>query len=60
MTQDMEHLMEKITQPTKEAVRDWLTNRRLNHDPLPDIGQIRLELGWRLAGPAGEADRVHS
>ena len=34
--------------PTKQQVRDWLSLRLVQHKPLPDIKQIRRELGWDL------------
>jgi hypothetical protein len=52
--------MQKFTQPSKQDVRDWLINRRLKNAPLPDIGQIRTELGWLLTGLFAEAARIHS
>ena len=36
-------------QPTKEVVRNWLQQRSITSDPLPDIDQIRRQLGWTLA-----------
>lgn len=40
--------MNKATNPTKEQVRDWIEHRHGDHRPLPDIKQIRRELGWSL------------
>lgn len=40
--------MNKSANPTKEQVRDWLEHRQADHRPLPDIKQIRRELGWGL------------
>ena len=40
--------MDKATNPTKEQVRDWIEHRHTEHRPLPDIQQIRRELGWIL------------
>ncbi|MDR3481770.1 MAG: hypothetical protein P4L91_13775 [Burkholderiaceae bacterium] len=36
--------MEKQT--NKERVREWLKRRRSNPAPLPEMKQIRRELGW--------------
>ena len=33
--------------PTKQQVRQWLNDRRVHREPLPDIEQIQLQLGWR-------------
>lgn len=44
--------MKHIKQPTKEQVRDWLAKRRNNFSPIPDIEQIRQELGWKIDSPA--------
>ena len=38
--------MNKATNPTNEQVRDWIEHRHSDHRPLPDIKQIRRELGW--------------
>lgn len=46
----MEIFMNRITQPDKEAVREWLKQRRTTSTPPPDNEQIRRELGWRLTG----------
>jgi hypothetical protein len=45
--------MNKLTHPTKEQVRDWMEHRQAGHRPLPDIKQIRRELGWGMnkSGP---------
>jgi len=40
--------MNKLDQPSKGQVREWLMQRRAKHDPPPDGEQIRRELGWRL------------
>ena len=40
--------MNKPANPTKEQVRDWIEHRHIDHRPLPDIKQIRRELGWEL------------
>jgi hypothetical protein len=40
--------MSTINSPTKQQVRDWLSQRLTQHKPLPDIKQIRRELGWDL------------
>lgn len=38
--------MQKFVQPTKEQVRDWFRQRRLEAGPPPAIAQMRRELGW--------------
>ncbi len=38
--------MEKMNQPTKEQVRQWLARRRQHPAPIPDAQQIRDQLGW--------------
>lgn len=40
--------MSTMNYPTKQQVRDWLSQRLVQHKPLPDIKQIRRELGWDL------------
>ncbi len=40
--------METLNRPSKQQVRTWLTDRQNLHSPLPDIDQIRRELGWGL------------
>jgi hypothetical protein len=40
--------MTKPTAPTKEQVRDWLIHRQADPQPLPELKQIRRELGWDL------------
>lgn len=35
--------------PTKEQVRQWLTQRVQRSEPLPDIEQIQRTLGWKPA-----------
>jgi hypothetical protein len=40
--------MTKSNHPTKEQVRDWIKHRHAGHHPLPDIKQIRRELGWEF------------
>jgi len=40
--------MAKSNHPTKEQVRDWIVHRHADHHPLPDMKQIRRELGWDL------------
>jgi hypothetical protein len=41
-------------QTNKERVREWLKRRRSNPAPLPEINQIRRELGWALAEKVSE------
>lgn len=43
--------MDRIIQPDKEAIRDWMRQRRTRTLPLPDTEQIRRELGWKLVRP---------
>jgi hypothetical protein len=40
--------MEIISKPSKEAVREWLRQRRLHRAPLPGVELLREELGWKL------------
>jgi hypothetical protein len=46
--------MEQIAQPTKERVRQWLTERQSSREPPPAIAQIQRLLGWKL--PARRED----
>lgn len=41
--------------PGKEHVRKWLDERRRSQEPLPDIEQLRRQLGWELDAPACES-----
>lgn len=41
--------MDRIIQPSKEEVREWLNERQATHKPPPGAEQIRRELGWKLA-----------
>ncbi len=38
--------MSDSVSPSKEQVRDWIAQRHADRKPLPDIKQIRRELGW--------------
>jgi hypothetical protein len=38
--------MAAIKQPSKEQVREWLASRWRTSVPVPDIDQIRQQLGW--------------
>lgn len=38
--------MDQTRQPSKEQVRQWLINRIGRRNPIPNIQQIRDELGW--------------
>lgn len=42
-------------QPTKFQIREWLYRRQIEHKPLPDMMQIRRELGWNLIMPMRDA-----
>jgi hypothetical protein len=35
--------------PLKELVREWMQQRQTRPAPLPDLEQIRRQLGWKLA-----------
>jgi L-amino acid N-acyltransferase YncA len=45
-----EVIMKLIKRPTKEQIREWLAKRRRKHAPVPDIEQIRRQLGWTVSG----------
>ncbi len=40
-----------VEQPSKEAVRQWMQDRREAHTPPPTPERIRQELGWDLMRP---------
>lgn len=40
--------MSDTKRPTKEVVRGWLKKVIAEHRPIPDMKQIRRELGWEL------------
>ncbi len=44
--------MEKLSQPSKEQIREWLARRRQHPAPIPDARQIRDQLGWQQVSPA--------
>jgi hypothetical protein len=46
--------MKQFIQPSKEQVRQWLAQRQVCADALPELDQIRRELGWGWR-PAQEA-----
>ncbi len=58
MVKQMEAVMDRIARPSKEAIRNWLRNRRASHEPLPDCDRIRRELGWMLVAKPRETRRV--
>lgn len=41
--------------PGKEKVREWLMRRQAEARALPDIEQIRRELGWQVPEAASES-----
>lgn len=43
--------MSDTAMPSKEQVRDWIAQRQADRKPLPDIRQIRRELGWNWNTP---------
>jgi phosphoribosylaminoimidazole-succinocarboxamide synthase len=45
--------MPQTTQPSKDAVRNWMQQRRAERSPPPTPERVREELGWRLV----EAER---
>lgn len=45
---DVENIMNQIKSSGKESARDWLKQRQAKPAPLPDIEQIRRELGWKF------------
>jgi hypothetical protein len=47
--------MDRINQPSKEHVREWLRERQTGHTPPPDAAQIRRELGWKLTESTRDA-----
>ena len=43
--------MNVLKQPTKGEIREWLYQRQVERKPLPDMAQIKRELGWNLIRP---------
>jgi hypothetical protein len=41
-------MADRYTNPSKETVRKWLTERTKNHRPPPSLKEIRRQLGWEL------------
>jgi hypothetical protein len=48
-------VMDRINQPSKEQMREWLRERQAEHTPPPDAAQIRRELGWKLTESTRES-----
>lgn len=44
--------MTATTKPDKQRVRDWMDRQ---HDDLPEMDEIREQLGWRLLDAEREA-----
>jgi hypothetical protein len=44
-------------QPSKQAVRDFLSGRVKSKTPPPDIEEIRRQLGWPLMGKIPDCQR---
>lgn len=44
-----------MKKPSKESVRKYMEKRQSSHKPLPDMKQIRREIGWDLAEEARKA-----
>lgn len=40
--------MANVTQPTKEQVRAYMNSRAEINEPVPEIEEIRRQLGWYL------------
>ena len=40
--------MANITQPTKEQVRAYMASRAEINEPVPEVEEIRRQLGWYL------------
>lgn len=40
--------MNILKQPSKGKIREWLYQRQVDRKELPDMEQIRRELGWKL------------
>jgi hypothetical protein len=43
-----ENIMDKVKQPSKEQVRQYMEQRRAANDPPPSMDEIRRQLGWQL------------
>jgi hypothetical protein len=41
--------MGTISRPSKEQIRRWLAERRVERAPLPDASQIRHALKWNTS-----------
>ena len=54
---EMDRVMTKFHQPSKESVRNWLRARVEQRRPPPDAAQIRRELGWDLLKAGSERKR---
>ncbi len=50
--------MANITQPTKEQVRAYMASRAEVNEPVPEIEEIRRQLGWYLV-PGNNAIIAH-
>ena len=38
--------MKNLTQPSKEQVRQWLLSRHNRRMPLPELDEVRRQVGW--------------
>jgi hypothetical protein len=43
--------------PPKEVIRKWQEERIKEHKPIPDMKQIRRELGWDLIEAERESNK---
>jgi hypothetical protein len=50
----VEAVMNTLTKPSKQDVREWLQRRQSSNTP-PDRDRIRQELGWKLVSPPGKS-----
>ena len=54
---DLNFKSDKVTHPTKEAVRNWLIQRTNQRSELPSPEEIRRQLGWYLIQENGNGAR---
>lgn len=48
-----------MSHPSKEQVRQWMSERSKERKPPPDRKQIRKELGWELIEAEREQRRTY-
>lgn len=51
--------MQSKPHPTQQQVRDWMTQRQVDHTPPPTPEEVRRQLGWNLVVPDEQQRNEH-